>query len=208
MEQSLMWLTAGALIMSTAIGRAASVGETPVRTVGSVDLDRYLGRWYEVARYPNRFQRDCVSDVTATYARRDDGRIDVVNRCVEKDGGVSEARGIARVLDDPTGAKLKVRFAPAWLSFLPAVWGDYWIIGLDEGYEWAVVGTPDRKYLWILSRAPELDEPVYAEALDRARENGFDTSRLTPTAQGRGQSGVRPGSDHGGVMPSQHSTLQ
>lgn len=184
-EQSLAWLTAGALIMSTATGRTASAGETPVRTVGSVDLNRYLGRWYELARYPNRFQRDCVSDVTATYARRDDGRIDVVNRCVEEDGRVNEASGIARVLDDPTRAKLQVRFAPAWLGFLPAVWGDYWIIGLDEGYEWAVVGTPDRKYLWILSRTPELDEPAYAEALDRARENGFDTSRLTPTAHGR-----------------------
>ena len=167
--------------MSATMGHTASVEETPVRTVASVDLDRYLGQWYELARYPNRFQRDCVSDVTATYARRGDGRIDVVNRCVEQDGGVNEARGIARVLDDPTGAKLKVRFAPAWLSFLPAVWGDYWIIGLDEGYDWAVVGTPDRKYLWILSRTPELDEPAYAEALDRARENGFDTSRLTPT---------------------------
>lgn len=181
-EQSLAWLTAAALIMSATMGHTASAEETPVRTVASVELVRYLGQWYELARYPNRFQRDCVSDVTATYARRADGRIDVVNRCVEQHGGVNEARGIARVLDDPTGAKLKVRFAPAWLSFLPAVWGDYWIIGLDEGYDWAVVGTPDRKYLWILSRTPELDEPAYAEALDRARENGFDTSRLTPTS--------------------------
>jgi apolipoprotein D and lipocalin family protein len=181
-EQSLVWLTAGALIVSATIADTTSAGETPVRAVGSVDLDRYLGRWYELARYPNRFQRDCVSDVTATYARRDDGRIDVVNRCVEKDGRVKEARGVARVLDDPSRAKLEVRFAPAWLGFLPAVWGDYWIIGLDEGYEWAVVGTPDRKYLWILSRTPELAEPVYAEALDRARGNGFDTFRLTPTA--------------------------
>ena len=181
-EQSLVWLTAGALIASATMTDATSAGKTPVRTVGSVDLDRYLGRWYELARYPNGFQRDCVSDVSATYARRDDGRIDVVNRCVETDGRVNEARGVARVLDDPTGAKLQVRFAPAWLGFLPAVWGDYWIIGLDEGYEWAVVGTPDRKYLWILSRTPELDEPAYAEALDRARENDFDTSRLTQTA--------------------------
>lgn len=161
-----------------------SARQPPVRTVDAVDLDQYLGRWYELARFPARFQRNCVGDVTATYSRRDDGRIDVVNRCREADGGWNEAKGIARVVDERTRAKLEVRFAPAWLSFLPAVWGDYWIIGLDDDYQWAVVGTPDRKYLWILSRTPDVVEPVYAAALDRARENGFDTSRLVPTPHG------------------------
>src|SRR5690349_20437318 len=89
---------------------------TPVRTVPSVDLDRYLGDWFEIARFPNRFQRQCVGDVRATYARRTDGRLDVVNRCKTADGQ-TEARGIARVVDQQTRAKLKVRFAPAWLSW-------------------------------------------------------------------------------------------
>ena len=98
---------------------------------------------FEIARFPNRFQRRCVGDVRARYVRRSDGRIDVINRCRATDGTVTEARGIARVVDERTSAKLKVRFAPAVLSFLPMVWGDYWIIGLAADYSWAVVGSPD-----------------------------------------------------------------
>ena len=149
-----------------------------VRTVPAVDLDRYAGDWFEIARYENRFQRACAGNVRASYARRTDGRIDVVNRCAAADGSIIEARGIARVADTQTRAKLKVRFAPAVLSFLPFVWGDYWIIGLGDDYTWAVVGTPDRKYLWILARAPRLDAAAFERALASARANGFDTSRL------------------------------
>ena len=129
-----------------AVGGDAAAGRSlprrrpaPVRTVPFVDLDRYAGDWFEIARFPNRFQRQCVGDVRASYARRADGRIDVVNRC-RTDDGRTEARGIARVVDERTFARLKVRFAPAWLSLLPFVWGDYWIIGLAEDYSWAVVG--------------------------------------------------------------------
>ncbi len=154
-----------------------------VATVPSVDLDRYLGDWFEVARFPNRFQRQCAGDVKATYARRPDGRIDVTNRCQKADGQASVAKGVARVVDATTRSKLKVRFAPAVLSFLPFVWGDYWIIGLDENYRWAVVGSPGRNYLWILSRTPQLDEALFEQAVDRARANGFDLSRLQRTKQ-------------------------
>lgn len=154
----------------------------PVRTVASVDLDRYLGEWFEIARVENRFQRRCAGDVRATYARRPDGRIDVVNRC-RTDAGEISANGVARIVDARTSAKLKVRFAPAALSFLPFVWGDYWILGLADDYSWAVVGSPDRKYLWILSRTPSLDAPRHAAALDAARRNGFDTARLAATKQ-------------------------
>ena len=120
----------------------------PVRTVPAVNLDRYAGEWFEVARFPNRFQDQCTGEVRATYARRTDGRIDVTNRCRTAEG-VDDAKGVARVIDTQTSAKLKVRFAPAYLSWLPSVWGDYWIIGLADDYGWAVVGSPDRKYLWI-----------------------------------------------------------
>jgi apolipoprotein D and lipocalin family protein len=154
----------------------------PVRTVEAVDLDRYAGDWFEIARYPNRFQRGCAGDVTASYSRRDDGRIDVSNRCRTADGAIS-AHGIARVADRKTRAKLKVRFAPGFLSFLPFVWGDYWVIGLGEDYSWAVVGSPDRKYLWILSRTPVLDPASYADALEAAHANGFDPDRLVKTSQ-------------------------
>jgi apolipoprotein D and lipocalin family protein len=149
-----------------------------VRTVPAVDLDRYAGDWFEIARYPNRFQRACAGDVRASYARRPDGRIDVVNRCARADGSTIEARGIARVVDDQTHARLKVRFAPAALSFLPFVWGDYWIIGLADDYTWAVVGSPDRQYLWVLARTSRLDPAAFERAAAAARSNGFDTTRL------------------------------
>jgi len=151
-----------------------------VRTVDRVDLDRYLGDWYEIARFPNRFQRACAGDVKAIYAKRADGRIDVINRCRTADG-VVEARGVARVADARTSAKLKVRFAPAVLSFLPFVWGDYWILGLAGDYSWAVVGSPDRRYLWILARAPALEADRLESALAAARANGFDVGRLVST---------------------------
>jgi apolipoprotein D and lipocalin family protein len=164
---------------------AAMMAQAPatVRTVPAVDLDRYAGDWFEIARYPNRFQRECAADVRASYLRRADGRIDVVNRCARADGSVIEARGIARVADVRTNAALKVRFAPAALSFLPFAWGDYWIIGLADDYSWAVVGTPDRKYLWILARAPKLDGAGLERAMATLRANGFDTERLVPSTR-------------------------
>jgi apolipoprotein D and lipocalin family protein len=157
----------------------------PVRSVPSVDLQRYVGAWYEIARYPNRFQRDCAGDVTATYATQPDGRISVLNRCRRADGTVNEASGVARPVEGAANARLKVRFAPAWLSVLPFVWGDYWIIGLAPDYGWAVVGTPDRKYLWVLARAAALSDADWAAALAAAKANGFDTARLERTRQGR-----------------------
>ena len=91
-----------------------------VRTVDAVDLDRYVGEWFEVSRFPNTFQRACVGGVRATYSKRSDGRVDVVNRCRTADGRMTKAQGIARIVDAGTSAKLKVRFAPAFLSFLPS----------------------------------------------------------------------------------------
>lgn len=170
------------LLLACAAPRSAQTTHA-VTTVPSVDIDRYLGDWFEVARFPNRFQRQCAGDVKANYARRPDGRIDVTNGCRKGDGQTSVAKGVARVVDATTRSKLKVRFAPAVLSFLPFVWGDYWIIGLDENYRWAVVGSPGRDYLWILSRTPQLDEALFQRAIDCARANGFDVSRLQRTRQ-------------------------
>jgi len=170
-----------ALVLAATVQTAVAQTQTPVRTVPFVDLDRYAGGWFEIARFPNRFQYECVGDVRATYARRPDGRIDVVNRC-RTAGGETEARGVARIVDEQAFARLKVRFAPAWLSFLP-VWGDYWIIGLAPDYSWAVVGNPGRDYLWILARTPQLDEQSTAAATAAARNNGFDVTRLVPTLQ-------------------------
>lgn len=175
-------LTIGLVALLAAAPQKGSGRE--VSTVPSVDLERYLGQWYEVARFPNSFQDDCVGDVRANYLKRPDGRIDVVNECREGDGSTNVARGIARVYDEQTRAKLKVRFAPAFLSFLPWVWGDYWIIGRADDYSWATVGSPDREYLWILSRTPQLDGEAYDAAVQRAAANGFDTSKLVRTPHG------------------------
>ena len=150
--------------------------------VDQVDLERYQGRWYEIARLPNRFQRQCDSDVTADYRLRDDGRIDVINRCRREDDSQVEASGVARRAD-PEGpeAALEVRFAPRWLSLMPFVWGDYRIMALGADYEYALVGSENRRYLWILARSPDLPEALLEHLLETAREQGFDTDGLILT---------------------------
>ena len=179
------WAAAITLMAATTMYPAVAQGQAPpVRTVQFVDLDRYTGDWFEIARFPNRFQRRCVGDVRATYARRSDGRLDVVNRC-RTAGGEIEARGVTRMVDEQALAKLKVRFAPAWLSWLPMVWGDYWIIGLAPDYSWAVVGDPGRDYLWILARSRQLDAASIAEARAAARASGYDVDRLVLTPHAR-----------------------
>ncbi|NDC23982.1 MAG: hypothetical protein EB078_03815 [Proteobacteria bacterium] len=148
----------------------------PLDTVPHVDLKRYLGEWYEIASYPMFFQKGCVA-TKATYTERTDGRIDVLNECRKAtfEGPLKTASGVAKVMDTQTNAKLKVRFFIGW--------GDYWIIDLDDNYQWAVVSEPRMKYLWILSRNRWLDEDIYRNILARLKEKGFDLSRLKTTPQ-------------------------
>ena len=176
-------LAAALAVVASLVPRpAVAQAQPPVRTVPFVDLDRYVGDWFEIARFPNRFQKACLGDARATYTRLPDRRIEVVNRCRTADGE-NEARAVARIVDDRAFTKLKVRFAPAWLSWLPAVWGNYWVIGLAADYSWAVVGEPGREYLWILARTPQLDEESLEAARSAARANGYDVDRLVPTPQ-------------------------
>ena len=163
---------------------AAIAGDTPLRVVPDVDYARYAGVWYEIARRPAWFEKNCVSDVTAEYAPRPDGRIDVTNRCRKADGTMNEATGIARRVDGAPRSVLKVRFAPALLTWLPQVWGDYQIMSLAPDYSYALVGTPDRKYLWVLSRTPGIDNRLLQQLLDEARSQGFDVSDLVMPPQG------------------------
>jgi apolipoprotein D and lipocalin family protein len=176
------YLAAAMLIVAAAHLEASRPRPGPLRVVPDLDYHRYVGTWYEIARLPNRFQRACVSDVTATYALRSNGRIAVTNRCRQADGDIREATGVARRVERQPPSVLKVRFAPALLSFLPAVWGDYHVVELGVDYDYAVVGTPDRSYLWILARQPELDPELHRRILDRVREQGFDVSALIATA--------------------------
>lgn len=149
-----------------------------VTTVSSVDLMRYAGTWYEIARLPVWFQRHCV-DSKATYSIRPDGAVGVHNECVTDAGGVEEAEGVATVVDTRTHARLNVVF-DNWFArlFGASRDGNYWILALDPEYRTALVGTPDRRYLWILSRSPRLDEGTYQHLVARAQQLGYPVSDL------------------------------
>ncbi len=163
---------------------AASADRQALQAIPTLDVPRYLGIWYEIAKYPNRFQKHCASNTRAEYRLREDGRIEVINRCAEGDGSLSEAVGLARQVGSSDSPRLKVRFAPAWLSFLPVVWGDYWIIDLDADYQLVAVSEPKREYLWVLSRTPEVDPEAYRQLLNRLEASGFDLDRLEHSPQG------------------------
>ena len=150
-----------------------------LRTVSYVNKEHYLGKWYEIARYPNWFQENCYS-ATADYELGEDGLIKVVNRCREgePEGKLREAVGIAKIVDKITNAKLKVTF------FWP-FYGDYWIIDLDDNYEYVVVSEPRRKYLWVLSRNPKMRRSRHAEVMKTLEEKYFDSSLLIYTQQNK-----------------------
>ncbi|MBN2830161.1 MAG: lipocalin family protein [Candidatus Cloacimonetes bacterium] len=152
-----------------------------MKTVERVDLGRYIGLWYETARIPNTFQKKCTSDVTAEYGILDNGNIQVTNRCVSKSGKVVEAVGIAKVVDTQTNAKLKVSFVN--LLGAQLFWGNYWIIGLDPDYKWAIVGEPSLKYGWILSRTKVIEETELTKIFGVLSEKGYDPSEFVMTKQ-------------------------
>jgi len=145
---------------------------SPLEVVEHVELTKYTGEWYEIARYPNKFQEGCQRS-KATYSLRADGKITVLNECFDQGFStlIKSAKGRAWVVDEHTNAKLKVSF------FWPFS-GDYWIIDLGKDYEYAVVGHPQRKYLWILSRTPRMDQTLYGQILDKIKKQGYDTSKL------------------------------
>ena len=147
-------------------------------TIDALDVPRYMGKWYEIARYPNWFQKKCVSDSSAEYSQRTNGKVQVVNRCRQSNGEFKEAIGIARQIGGTTSPKLQVSFVHPWLSFIPAVWGDYWVIDLDSQYQLVAVSEPSRNYLWILARTPAVDQKTLDALLGRLRSRGFDTDKL------------------------------
>ena len=173
----------GAYIAVFSFSVHGQVTEFPVKTIAALDVPRYMGTWYEIAKYPNWFQKKCASNTKAVYSARADGTLKVLNSCMTTGGDISEAEGTARQIGAKDSPKLEVRFAPAWLSFIPLVWGDYWVIDLDAQYQVAVVSDPRREYLWILSRTPQIDQKTYEDVLQRIQNQRFDTSKLELTPQ-------------------------
>jgi apolipoprotein D and lipocalin family protein len=168
-------LMIGAILRTVPVQGANS--QPPLKVVPSVDLARYAGKWYETARLPNRFQRDCATNTTATYTLRPDGKITVVNECRKAGGYLKSAKGTARVAD-PKGPNTKLK-----VSFFWPFSGNYWIIDLDPEYRWVVVGEPGRDYLWILSREPRMNDTLYDQIIERVQQQGFEVGRLMKTAQ-------------------------
>jgi apolipoprotein D and lipocalin family protein len=156
-----------------------------VQTASDVDLSRYQGTWYEIARLPAWFQRDCMESM-ATYTLDETGNVAVINECVTKKGEKKRAFGTASVVDSETNAKLEVLFDNWFSRLFPSLTkGKYWILYLDPDYQTVIVGTPDRKYLWIMARTPELEEAAYQELVDLSQNMGFNTSALRRVRKGK-----------------------
>ena len=176
MRTLVLWaMLIGALSCATTTSRLKL---PPLQTVAKVDLQRYLGTWYEIASFPQSFQKGCTG-TTATYSLKQNGELEVLNRCRldSLDGKEKDATGRARVVDKDTNAKLEV-------SFFGPFWGDYWIVQLGDAYEYAVVGNPSRDYLWILSRTPTMDEAKYESILEKLKtEQQYPLERLQRTLQ-------------------------
>lgn len=172
-------ITSFLLVAVQLFGQSADTKEP--QTVKKVELGKYIGTWYEIAKIPNRFQSNCAKNTAATYSMNENGTIKVINRCVEEDGEIDEAEGVARITDTLSNAKLEVSFVSffGWRPF----WGDYWIIGLDENYQWAIVGHPERKYGWILSRTKSISKNTKSKIFSILKNKGYNTNEFDITVQ-------------------------
>lgn len=159
----------------------AAAAQRPLQAIPALDLPRYMGRWHEIALFPNWFQRKCVAAATAEYTLRPDGKVRVVNRCRKANGELVVAEAEGRRVGPEGAATLEVRFAPEWLSFLPFVWGRYWVVDLDADYRLAAVGEPGRDYLWVLARTPAISRADYEALRARLAAKGFDVTKLQVT---------------------------
>lgn len=184
---------AGFKLAKIAVGAAVLIGlgavtmayaqTKPLQTVDKVELDRYLGVWYEIARKPMVFQKVCDRDVSAVYTLNENGNITVNNRCVGADGAKQQSIGEAFVQNAPFNSKLKVSFLPEAIRWLPVGRGDYWVLKVDEDYQTVLVGEPRRKYMWVLSRSAHPDLDVVEEYLSYAKSVGYDLSDIIHTQQ-------------------------
>lgn len=182
-----LWLLAS-LTCTAVLSPHAAAQTTPaplpaVVTIASLDVPRYMGTWYEIAKFPNRFQAKCAANTRAQYLAQTDGSVQVLNSCTTADGSPTKALGRAKQIGAANSPKLQVRFAPEWLSWLPLVWGDYWVIDLDADYQLAAVSDAKREYLWVLSRTPQLSPQAYEALLERLKAQHFEVQKLDRTPQ-------------------------
>jgi len=166
-------ILAGFIMLLFSLNNFSQDKELPqLVTVKQVDLKKYAGLWYEIAKIPNSFQDQCAYGTTAEYKIQQDGSIQVINKCYDKNGEPDIADGVANVVDKKTNSKLEVSFV-SFFGIRP-FWGDYWIIGLDEDYGWAVIGTPTRKYGWVLSRTPTLPNETMQEIFEILKNQNYN----------------------------------
>lgn len=178
-------ITGMALLMSSAYAQVSATAaqinpSAEPKAVDAIDVQKYAGRWYEVARLPMYFQRNCVSDVQAKYSLNADKTIRVKNQCMNKEGELDVSEGVAYPQNDGN-SQLKVSFLPKGLRWMPFSKGDYWVLRIDEDYQVALVGGPSHRYLWLLSRTPDMDEAVIENYLNTAKAQGYDLSKLIRT---------------------------
>ncbi len=171
----------GAVLVGLGMATMAYAEQKPLHTVEKVELDKYLGVWYEVARKPLSFQKKCARDISARYTLNENGNVVVDNRCYDQEGKLSQSLGEAYVQNAPFNSKLKVSFLPEAVRWLPVGRGDYWILKLDEDYQTVLVGEPNRQYMWVLSRDTDVKPEVLNEYLDYAKSVGYDLSDLIQT---------------------------
>ena len=185
------WLVIGLAVATLQLASLKVAAQTiatpaalpPVATILTLDVPRYMGTWYEIAKFPNRFQAKCTANTRAQYLAQTDGSVQVLNSCATADGSTIDALGKAIQVGATNSPKLQVRFAPAWLSWLPMVWGDYWVIDLDADYQLAAVSDAKREYLWVLSRTPQVSAKAYDALLQRLKAQHFDVQKLERTPQ-------------------------
>ncbi|MBF7690938.1 lipocalin family protein [Acinetobacter sp. FNA3] len=173
----------GVMCLFNAVQANTQTVKPPITAVHKLDLTKYLGTWYEIARKPMYFQRQCLKDVQATYTLNVNGNVDVENSCLKQGDVRSVAKGEAFIMNPPYDSQLKVSFLPDSIRWLPIGRGDYWVLKIDENYQTVMVGDPARKYLWILARTPHIHPDVWHEYLNYAKEIGYDVSDLHITEQ-------------------------
>lgn len=174
-NQMRMSIVIACILTMSALVSGCNENYAPMETVKQVDLNRYLGKWYQVSYIPNSFQSMCVADTQAEY-QLDGSDIRVINRCRNKDGSIEQANGIAKIVEGSNNAKLRV-------SFFRPFYGNYWVLDIDPEYQWVLVGEPGRKYGWILSRTPQLDPTVQRRILEKAEALAYQASQFQSSNQ-------------------------